>query len=62
MNPLRKIKKKQKINFIENDSSDLLMDTLRDISDFFVNIYEEINIMNYFLILILINLVFIYIL
>jgi hypothetical protein len=43
-------RKREKIetNFIENKSSDLLMDTHLDVSDFFENVDKEINIMNYF--------------
>jgi hypothetical protein len=43
------IKKKGKeveINFIENESSGLLMDTHLDVSDFFENVDKEINIMS----------------
>jgi hypothetical protein len=43
------IKKKEKeveINFIENESSGILMDTHLNISDFFENVDKEIDIMN----------------
>jgi hypothetical protein len=43
------IKKKEKeieINFIENESSGILMDTHLDVSDFFENVDKEIDIMN----------------
>jgi hypothetical protein len=43
------IKKKGKeveTNFIENESSGLLMDTHLDVSDFFENVDKEINIMS----------------
>jgi hypothetical protein len=43
------IKKKEKeieINFIQNESSGILMDTHLDVSDFFENIVKEIDIMN----------------
>jgi hypothetical protein len=43
------IKNKEKeveINFIENDSRDLFMHALLNISEFFINIDEETNIMN----------------
>jgi Zinc knuckle len=43
------IKKKRKeieINFIENESSGILMDTHLDIFDFFENVDKEIDIMN----------------
>ena len=43
------IKKKGKeveTNFIENGPNDLLMDTHLDVSDFFENVDQEINIMN----------------
>jgi hypothetical protein len=52
------IKKKGKeveINFIENESSGILMDTHLDVSDFFENVDKEIDIMNYFFLFILVQ-------
>jgi hypothetical protein len=43
---IKKNKKEIEINFIENESSGILMDTHLDISDFFENIDKEIDIMN----------------
>jgi hypothetical protein len=44
--PSRKKGKEVETNFIENESSGLLMDTHPDVSDFFENVDKEINIMN----------------
>jgi hypothetical protein len=43
---IKKKKKEVEINFIENESSGILMDTHLNISDFFENVDKEINIMN----------------
>jgi hypothetical protein len=43
---IKKKRKEVKINFIENESSGLLMDTHLDVSDFFENVDKEINIMS----------------
>jgi hypothetical protein len=42
----KKKEKEVEINFIENKSSVLLMDTHLDVSDFFENVDKEINITN----------------
>jgi hypothetical protein len=44
--PSRKREKEIEINFIENESSGILMDTHLDISDFFENVDKKIDIMN----------------
>jgi hypothetical protein len=45
---IKKKRKEVETNFIENESSDLLMDTHLDVCDFFENVDKEINIMSYF--------------
>jgi hypothetical protein len=42
--PLRK--KEVEINFIEDDSNDLFIDAHLNVSNFFVNVDEKVNIMN----------------
>jgi Zinc knuckle len=43
---IKKKRKEVETNFIENESSGILMDTHLDISDFFENVDKEIDIMN----------------
>jgi hypothetical protein len=43
---IKKNEKEVEINFIENKSSGLFMDTHLDVSDFFENVDKEINIMS----------------
>jgi hypothetical protein len=45
---IKKNGKEVEINFIENESSGILMDTHLNISDFFENVDKEIDIMNNF--------------
>jgi hypothetical protein len=43
---IKKKKKKVETNFIENESSGILMDTHLNVSDFFENVDKEIDNMN----------------